>query len=67
MISYLVDRIRNPLAAIVGFSEFIENERLKQKIIQQVGRVVKIISKLDFAWKESEDVIKDLKDEIKNG
>lgn len=67
VIAYLVDRIRNPLAAIVGFSEFIENEHLKQKIIHQVERVIKIISKLDFAWIESEEIVKNLKDETKNG
>ncbi len=57
VIAYLVDRIRNPLAAIMGYAEFIENKELKQKIVSQVERVVDIISKLDVAWINSEEVL----------
>jgi len=60
LIACLIDRIRNPLAAIMGYAEFIEDENIKQKIVGQIERIVGIISKLDFAWINSEDVLKKL-------
>ena len=60
LIAYLVDRIRNPLAAIMGYAEFIDDDKIKQRIVSQVERIVGIISKLDFAWINSEDVIEKL-------
>ncbi|MBO8181010.1 MAG: chemotaxis protein CheW [Archaeoglobus sp.] len=60
LIAYLVDRIRNPLAAIMGYAEFIDDDNIKQRIVSQVERIVGIISKLDFAWISSEDIMEKL-------
>ena len=42
---------------MMSYAEFIENKELKQKIVSQVERVVDIISKLDVAWIDSEEVL----------
>ena len=58
LITYLVDRIRNPLTAIMGYAEFIEDEKIKQRIVSQIERIIDIISELDVAWINSEDALK---------
>gem|GEM_PF-609166 len=56
-IAYLVDRIRNPLAAIRAFTElFVDDEEVSKKIIQQIERIVDIVEKLDVSWANSEKI-----------
>jgi len=56
-IAYLVDRIRNPLAAIRGFTEiYIEDEEVRSKIFEQIERIVEIVRNLDISWSESERI-----------
>nr|WP_202319947.1 PAS domain S-box protein [Archaeoglobus neptunius] len=59
IIMYLVDRIRNPLAALRAFAELlIENSDSRQKIIEQVDRITEIIRTLDSLWERSERKMK---------
>lgn len=56
----LVDRIRNPLSAIKGYSEmFCENAY--EKIDQQVERILAIVRYIEERWKESEALKERLK------
>jgi len=58
--AYLVDGIRNPLAAIRAYSETLVNDELvREKIISQVERIVEIMRKLDVSWQESEKLWKE--------
>ncbi len=58
VIAYLVDRIRNPLAAIRAFAEIlIADEEVRDRITLQVDRIVKIIEGLDKSWQESEEIV----------
>lgn len=58
-IAYLVDGIRNPLAALRAYAEtLIEEEGVREKILKQVDRIVEIVKKLDLSWNESEKIWK---------
>ncbi|MBE8539397.1 PAS domain S-box protein [Geoglobus acetivorans] len=53
----LVDKIRNPLAAIHGYvEEYVEDETLREKIFEQIARIVKLVNQLEDGWMESENV-----------
>ncbi|WP_456369170.1 transporter substrate-binding domain-containing protein [Geoglobus sp.] len=56
----LVDRIRNPLSVIKGYSELF-CESAHETIDQQIGRILEIVRKIEERWKESEA----LKDKLK--
>jgi signal transduction histidine kinase len=49
----LADHIRNPLQAIMGRAELIDDAEATQKIRQQVQRINTIIDQLDERWAES--------------
>lgn len=54
-LSYLVDGIRNPLAAIRAYSEtLIQDENTRERILKQIDRIVEIMRGLDVSWVESE-------------
>ena len=52
----LVDQIRNPLAAISLLVELETDGETREKILAQVQRIDKLISKLDKGWLESERI-----------
>jgi PAS domain S-box-containing protein len=53
----LVDHLRNPLAAISGYTElYIVDEGKSIKIQEQIKRIEKVIKKLERGWLESEDI-----------
>lgn len=53
----LVDHIRNPLAAAQGFTEvYIEDEIVKNKIKDQLNRIIELVKKLERGWVESENI-----------
>lgn len=52
--AFPVDGIRNPLAAILGYSELFLDESLQNKIRKQVFRIDAIISRFDELWIESD-------------
>ncbi len=57
-ISYLIDRIRNPLAAIVGYAEMWESiDGSREKILKQASRIESILATLDRLWKETEEAL----------
>ncbi len=56
----LVDRIRNPLSVIKGYSELF-CESAHEKIDQQIGRILEIVRKVEERWKESEALKEKLK------
>ncbi|MCK9276629.1 MAG: PAS domain S-box protein [Methanoculleus sp.] len=49
----LADHIRNPLQAIMGRAELIDDAEATEKIRQQVQRINTIIDQLDERWAES--------------
>ncbi len=49
----LADHIRNPLQAIMGRAELIDDAGAREKIQQQVQRINTIIDQLDERWAES--------------
>jgi PAS domain S-box-containing protein len=49
----LADHIRNPLQAIMGRAELIDDAEAAEKIRQQVRRINAIIDQLDERWAES--------------
>ncbi|MCK8518709.1 PAS domain S-box protein [Methanoculleus sp. 7T] len=49
----LADHIRNPLQAIMGRAELIDDAEATEKIRQQVQRINAIIDQLDERWAES--------------
>ncbi|MCS7119347.1 MAG: hypothetical protein NZ894_04785, partial [Archaeoglobaceae archaeon] len=55
-LAYLVDGIRNPLAVILSSAELFADEKLRDRIYEQVLRIDKIISRLDKLWMESERI-----------
>jgi PAS domain S-box-containing protein len=56
-IAYLVDGIRNPLAVMLAYAEMlIDDERAKERIFQQVDRIVRIMQELDRSWFKSEEL-----------
>lgn len=56
LVAYLVDRIRNPLAAARAFCELKEKvgEEVFEKIIDNIDRVTALISDLDKLWENLE-------------
>ncbi|MEM4946439.1 MAG: hypothetical protein QXU31_09050 [Archaeoglobaceae archaeon] len=54
--AYLVDGIRNPLAAIFAYMELSADDKLREKVHKQVLRIDEVISRLDRVWAESEKV-----------
>lgn len=56
----LVDQIRNPLAAVQGYAEiYVDNEKVKTKIKEQLDRIVELIEQLEKEWGKSETMIRD--------
>ncbi|MDD2473073.1 MAG: histidine kinase dimerization/phospho-acceptor domain-containing protein, partial [Methanoculleus sp.] len=49
----LADHIRNPLQAIMGHAELINDADATEKIRQQIQRINGIIDQLDDRWAES--------------
>jgi signal transduction histidine kinase len=49
----LADHIRNPLQAIIGRAELLDDAGATEKIRQQVQRINAIIDQLDERWAES--------------
>ncbi len=52
----LIDRIRNPLAAIQALAELNLDEKTAKKIIEQIERINEVIKELDKGWMESEKI-----------
>ncbi len=51
----LVDGIRNPLAVILGIAEtMIEDEEVKNRIIEEVEKIAEITAMVDERWRKSE-------------
>ncbi|MHA1446948.1 MAG: PAS domain-containing protein [Candidatus Heimdallarchaeaceae archaeon] len=46
---YLVDRIRNPLSVILGFTEVFTNE-VEPKIVKQVNNIADVVDNLEIGW-----------------
>jgi len=56
-IAYLVDGIRNPLAVMLAYAELLINDEVaKERVFQQVDRIVKIMRELDISWIKSEEL-----------
>ncbi|MDI9642224.1 MAG: PAS domain S-box protein [Archaeoglobaceae archaeon] len=56
-IAYLVDKIRNPLAVVLAYAEImIEDRKAKEKVVQQIDRIVEIMRELDTSWLKSEEL-----------
>jgi PAS domain S-box-containing protein len=53
--AFLIDRIRNPLAIIVGLADIMGGE-IGQKIIRETERIDSIIEMLEKGWIESEEI-----------
>jgi PAS domain S-box-containing protein len=53
----LVDKIRNPLSALLGYAELFGEEEVKSKIFEQVKRINEIVSKIDQEWLSSEKTV----------
>jgi signal transduction histidine kinase len=53
----LIDKIRNPLAALLGYAELFGEEEVRSKIFEQVKRINEIVSKIDQEWLSSEKTI----------
>ncbi len=53
----LVDKIRNPLAVITGYADLFTDKE-KDKILEQIRKIEKIIEQLETGWLESEEVRK---------
>ena len=49
----LADHIRNPLQAIMGYAELMDDPGMAEKARQQVHRIDTIIDQLDERWAES--------------
>ncbi|MCS7143417.1 MAG: PAS domain S-box protein [Archaeoglobaceae archaeon] len=58
----LVDKIRNPLSGLLGYSELFGNEKIRGKILDQVRRIDEIVSKIDQEWIKSEETISKLRE-----
>lgn len=52
--STLVDRIRNPLAAIAGLAEMKCGDDTAEKIWEQVERITEAVKEVEERWRESE-------------
>ncbi len=57
-ISYVIDRVRNPLAAIRAYTEMlVQSDDVKQKILSQVDRITSTIREMDKLWAETERIV----------
>ncbi|WP_290596347.1 MULTISPECIES: PAS domain S-box protein [unclassified Archaeoglobus] len=67
----LVDKIRNPLAVIIGAVEVgCDNYDIQRKVFEAVNKVESIIAELERGWLESEDVrklLRGMRDEDTSG
>lgn len=61
--AYLVDRIRNPLAVIKGYTE-LKDPVYFDKIIQHIEKIEKILNELDEGWTSTERILKEFDNEI---
>lgn len=63
LVSYLVDRIRNPLAAARAFCELMGDvgDDVHEKVISNIDRVTELIADLDRVWENLERLKKELK------
>jgi len=52
----LGDHLRNPVAAIIGFCDMLEDKTTAGKIIKQAQEIDQIITRIDQGWIESEKV-----------
>jgi hypothetical protein len=52
----LGDHLRNPVTAIVGYCDLLEDRAIAQKIITQAGEIDRIITRIDRGWIDSEKV-----------
>ncbi|MET1124053.1 MAG: PAS domain S-box protein [Archaeoglobaceae archaeon] len=55
-IAELVDKIRNPLAAIYGYAELLDDEELRKKIGRQVRRIEELVDTIELDWEEMENI-----------
>ncbi len=63
----LVDQIRNPLAAALGFVEiYVDREEARMKIKGQLDRIAELVEQLEKGWIESEAIRNYLRGDIKN-
>jgi len=63
----LVDQIRNPLAAALGFVEiYVDSEEARMKIKGQLDRIVELVEQLEKRWIESKAITNYLRGSIKN-
>ena len=53
----LNDGIRNPLAVITGYAEFISDGKVQEMILQQVSQINTMVTQLDRRWNESETIL----------
>ena len=58
----LVDGIRNPLAAIQAYAELRLHGELRNKIIEQVRRVVDLVKRIEQGWLRVEAVEAEIRD-----
>ena len=65
-LAILNDEIRNPMTVIVAWAEMAD-EKVKNKILEQVGNIDTIINALDKGWLNSIKVWKFLKKYYKVG
>ena len=63
LVSYLVDRIRNPLAAARAFCEIKDEmgEEVFDKVIKNIDKATSLISELDKVWNNLEKLRRGLK------
>ncbi len=52
----IVDKIRNPLAEIIGFAELEKNLEYRNKIIEAAYKIEKLVKQLDQRWVISEEI-----------
>lgn len=61
-IAFLIDHIRNPLSIISGYAELkIKDEKMHNRILNQVDKIEDLIQGLDKGWIDTEDTKEFLK------
>lgn len=61
-IAFLIDHIRNPLSIISGYAELkIKDEKMHNRILNQVDKIEDLIQGLDKGWIDTEDTKQFLK------
>ncbi len=55
-IATIVDKIRNPLAEIIGFAELEEDFKHRDKIIGAAYKIERVLRELDKGWIASEEI-----------